>query len=62
MLTDGREDMKITVEHLGSKIVADEGDTPETSMRYTDQNKLIQEIITVICEQMLKLQPPVVKT
>ena len=52
--------MKITVEHKGTKIIVDENVVPApdkvVTMRYSDQNKLIQETIIVMCEQVRKLR------
>lgn len=52
--------MKITVKHKDTEIIVseNENDTKDrvASMRWSDQNKQIQETIIVICEQVIKLQ------
>ena len=51
--------MKITVEHGNTKIIIEESENQKSdkvaTIRYSDQNKLIQETIVVICEQIKKL-------
>lgn len=50
--------MKITVEHKDTKISVEEyGDNNRmVTMKYSDENKSIQETIAVIVEQVQKLQ------
>lgn len=52
--------MKIIVKHKDTEIIVSENENDHkdrvASMRWSDQNKLIQETITVICEQVIKLQ------
>jgi hypothetical protein len=51
--------MKITVKHKDTEIIVseNENDTKDrvTSMRWSDQNKQIQETIIVMTEQVKKL-------
>lgn len=52
--------MKITVEHKETKIIVEEAENVNNdrlvSMRWSDQNKQIQETIIVMCEEVQKLQ------
>lgn len=52
--------MKITVKHKDTEIIVSENENGNkdmvASMRWSDQNKYIQETIIVICEQVKKLQ------
>ena len=50
--------MKIIVKHKETEITVCEQDNPEStaSIRWDDQNKRIQETITVMAEQVKKLQ------
>lgn len=52
--------MKITVKHKDTEIIVSENENDikdrVSSMRWSDQNKQIQETIIVICEQVIKLQ------
>lgn len=51
--------MKITVIHDKTQITIEEfvfsGQDKNTTIRWSDQNKNLQETITVICEEILKL-------
>lgn len=47
--------MKISVKHRDTKIVVKEGKNSETSIRWENQNRLISETISVIAEQVKKL-------
>jgi hypothetical protein len=52
--------MKITVKHKDTEIIVSENKNDAkdrvASMKWSDQNKQIQDTIIVICEQVVKLQ------
>lgn len=49
--------MKITVKHKGTEITIIEDTSKDcASMRWSDQNKNIQETIRVIVEEIIKLK------
>ena len=53
--------MKITVEHLGTIIAVDE-QANETQIRWSDQNKRLQELITAMANQVKSLHKDQPKT
>jgi len=55
--------MKITVEHKETKIIVEESENVNNdrlvSMKWSDQNKQVQETIIVMCKEVQKLQDSV---